>query len=196
MPPPPPRPPPTHIGGTGGEYEVLDPSYRVYRPGSTFFVPGCVFKILWFEPSGSTQMRRGTSITRDARFGEDVHAKIRWFVVIQEGDENWCRCLPINTYDYRGVAKHGVVKANHSIIFTHTEPDPQPEEYPRPYEQGMRSSIKVIPRDGYGSLHEMSRIHFRKIYTVEHNVKVYHFGNVDPQYMDVLIGHYRDANAV
>jgi hypothetical protein len=43
----------------------------------------------------------------------------------------------------------------------------------------MLDSIRVNPTIEGQSLDTMSRINFKKVYTVEYNVKVWGFGNVD-----------------
>jgi len=49
-----------------------------------------VFKVLWPEVAGSLD-GKATYVT-DGRFGERLITKIRWFVVIKEGDR-FCVCL-------------------------------------------------------------------------------------------------------
>lgn len=43
----------------------------------------------------------------------------------------------------------------------------------------MLEPIKVKPNDRRDRMEPASRVNFGKTYTVEHNVKVYDFGNVD-----------------
>jgi len=59
-------------------------------------------------------------------------------------------------------------------------------EAPRMGEYGMLSSIRVIPRQKGEAMFPTSRINFSKLYTVEHNVKVYDFGNVHAEFLSVL----------
>jgi hypothetical protein len=42
----------------------------------------------------------------------------------------------------------------------------------------MMAEIRVVPTDRRDKLDIMSRINYQKIYTVEHNAKVYDFGDV------------------
>lgn len=44
----------------------------------------------------------------------------------------------------------------------------------------MRDPLQVLPKRPGDKLDVMSRVNFRKVYTVEHNVKVYDFGHVHP----------------
>jgi hypothetical protein len=46
-----------------------------------------VFKAYWPEPAGG----RATSLT-DTTFNDQFFARIRWFVVVKEGDK-FCLCL-------------------------------------------------------------------------------------------------------
>ena len=114
------------LGTESGDSEKLDSSFKIRS--SEFFCVGRVFKILWAEPAGPS----ATVITRntfDNVMGERVHAKVRWFVVIREGS-HYCCALPIFTYGGQGVAKRGVVKSEHGIIYTG-------KNAPRPSEEDM-----------------------------------------------------------
>jgi hypothetical protein len=85
------------------------------------------------------------------------------------------------------VAKYGTTKWHHAVIWGGSqEPQPQPNELPIDGEYGMMASIRVVPKLRSDKLHHMSRVNFAKIYTVEHNVKVYNFGDVHVESLDVL----------
>ncbi|KAK8219837.1 hypothetical protein M8818_000811 [Zalaria obscura] len=81
---------------------------------------------------------------------------------------------PIVTYQYQGVAKRNVIKSDHAIVYTTREPpSPLSSERPGRNEQPMLpGSIRVHVDDPRDKSHSVSRIHFGKIYTVEHNVRV------------------------
>jgi hypothetical protein len=84
------------------------------------------------------------------------------------------------TYGGQGCGKNGVLKWQHAIIYTgRREPAPQDSEKPSEGEYSMMTSIRVRPATKQGKLDPLSRINFGKIYTVEHNVKAFDFGNVD-----------------
>jgi len=74
----------------------------------------------------------------------------------------------------------------HSIVFTGKNP-------PKPLkgEHGMLQPIKVVPKTRSDKLQAESRINFGKVYTVEHNCKVYDFGNVHPDYVEHLVTCWR-----
>lgn len=55
----------------------------------------------------------------------------------------------------------------------------------------MLSSIRVRQRDQREKLFPASRINFGKLYTVEHNVKVYNFGDVHRDSMQTLKSQWR-----
>ena len=83
------------------------------------------------------------------------------------------------TYGGQGCARRGVIKWQHAIAYSgRTEPDQQKSEKPEVQERGMLKSIRVNAKSRQDKLNVLSRINFAKIYTVEHNVKVYDFGNV------------------
>jgi hypothetical protein len=94
---------------------------------------------------------------------------------------------PIVTYNRQGVAKHGVIKSNHCIAFTSkSEPLPDPQEAPRRGESGMLPGIRIRPKRRKEKLDAKARIDFSRMYTVEHSVKVYDFGDVYEEYLDWL----------
>jgi hypothetical protein len=103
-------------------------------------------------------------------------------------------CSPILTYNNQGVSKDSVVKWKHAIAFTgrkDKEPSPHQLELPVVGEYGMMSPIRIKARSKQEKLHAMSRINFSKMYTVEHNVKVYDFGDVDSQHKERLRTQWR-----
>jgi hypothetical protein len=88
------------------------------------------------------------------------------------------RYRPIQTYGGRGVPEN---KANghHAIMYTGRDPpQPTPSEVV-PTEPPMGEPIRVIGIKPWNTMDPMSRVNFLKLYTVEHNVKVEEFGNVD-----------------
>jgi hypothetical protein len=98
---------------------------------------------------------------------------------------------PIQTYGDQGVAKRGVVKSHHAPIYTgRVEPEPSKDELPNlkknPSERAMLDSIRVQSYRKSDILHKKSRVNFAKIYTVEHNVKVYDFGEVHKKSLHIL----------
>lgn len=138
-----------------------------------------MFRILWPELAGDTT--QNITIATTPRFGgEKFFVKVRWFVVVREGND-CCTCLSIQTYGNRGIPKNKV-KNHHAIMYTgDTPPEPLPSERPRSAgELPMGDPIRVIGTKPFHSkMDPRSRVNFLKIYTVEHNVKVDDFGYVD-----------------
>jgi hypothetical protein len=126
--------------------------------------------VLWPELLGTANNK--VTIITEQTTGEQIATKIRWFVVVREGN-NFCSCLPIMTYGRQGVAKPGVIKCHHAVVYTsRKEPAPQKNEAPKRGEKGLLTSIRVKANSRQEKLDPLSRINFSKIYTVEHNVKV------------------------
>jgi len=70
------------------------------------------------------------------------------------------------------------------------EPEPLDAERPSFGEHGMMSGIRIKPSSRRDKLDPRSRIDFSRMYTVEHNVKVYDFGNVAESYMQRLLNQW------
>ncbi|KAL2352432.1 hypothetical protein BJ546DRAFT_1050302 [Cryomyces antarcticus] len=172
------------LRGTPGSRD-LDPSWKGVSPafGLDPARESDVLRLghqgLWPELAGD--YNSGVTIVSDGKYSKEMIAtKIRWFVVVREG-RDCCSCPPIQTYNGQGVAKAGVRKNDHAILYSDgTELIPAPGERPKRQEEAMRNPIKVIVAARKTKLDSMSRINFGKIYTVEHNVKVFDFGDVHP----------------
>jgi hypothetical protein len=65
-------------------------------------------------------------------------------------------------------------------------PSPQSGEIPKESECGMMRPIRVKPKGRYEKLDPLSRVNFGKIYTFEHNVKAYDFGDVHEDFIGTL----------
>lgn len=121
------------------------------------------------------------SLTRTS-YGDVVYSKVRRFVVVKEGKET-CLAIPISNYRGCGIAKPGVKKSDHGIVFTGRTPLPPAEtEKPDPLtgEQGMQPhAIRVDPDVAGAKLDAMARINFGAPRTVHHYVKVKAFGVVN-----------------
>lgn len=104
---------------TDGEAEKLFDNFRRRAHPTRFFTRGKVFWLLWSEPAGDTQndITQTTAAVTVGRYGERVFSKVRLFVVILEG-RTYCSALPILTYGDRGVAKTGVTKSEHALVYS------------------------------------------------------------------------------
>jgi len=102
---------------------------------------------------------------------------------------------PINTYNGQGVTKHGLSdedKRAHSIVYmTDTQPFCLPEEE----KYLTKKLITVEKASDDQKLDIMSRLNFKKIYTIEHNVKVMNVGRVTRDSLPVLLGYWRQSLA-
>jgi hypothetical protein len=169
-----------------------------------------VFKVFWPELAGdlNPNATEVSSVHKDARFKQRIHCKVRWFVVIKEGADFSCSCLsvlsilcnvnttnlfrPIQTYGYQGVSKPNLLKSDHAIIYTSDEPPSALSvEQPQEGEQGMLQAIRVKPRDESDPMDPLSRVNFGKVYTVEHNVKVYDYGRVHKNDQHILEAQFQ-----
>ncbi|KAJ9142636.1 hypothetical protein NKR23_g7032 [Pleurostoma richardsiae] len=163
----------TDIQGTAGEFERLDPRYKV-EP-SHRFGPGEVFKVLWYEPRGA--LPGGGSVVSEKKTLKDHYGEVfvgfRRFIVIAN-DEGHCACVPILTYDRQGCKKRGVKPRKHGIIYEDGGKPKQLRDEPtlgfKPIRVRISASNEKISRE--------SRVNYSKIVTVEHNVKVFFIGSV------------------
>jgi hypothetical protein len=57
-----------------------------------------------------------------------------------------------------------------------------------------RQAIRVKPENSSHKLDATSRLNYAKIFTIEHNVKVWFIGKVVESYIDHLMWHYNDVN--
>ena len=181
---------------TPGQAEKLFEEFRRRLRPKKYFTVGKVFHVLWTEPAGEsntvvTTLEPGTSV---GRFGERVFSKVRKFVVVREG-ESYCSALPIATYGRRGVSKPGIVKSEHSIIYTgRTAPSDLSEESPVRGEPGMRpDAIRVIPDVSTDKLDPISRLDYGKVHTIQHNIKARSFGMVHPRSVNALMHQFRNV---
>ncbi|KAH7348833.1 hypothetical protein BKA65DRAFT_477215 [Rhexocercosporidium sp. MPI-PUGE-AT-0058] len=122
-----------------------------------------VFKVLWSEPEGTN----GTNITT---WGGSFK-KIRRFVIVRNF-EGHCLCLPILTYGGRGTLKPGVHSEDHAVVYSDRETGP----ILLPGETLSKSPLRMEPNDDSQKLDTTSRVNYAKVYTVEHNVKVFFIG--------------------
>ena len=173
-----------------GSAPLGSPPDALYKQRSRkFFKCGRVFLMFWSEPAGGISTSTSRHFEASVKiYNEQAYTKIRRFVVIREG-ENYCHAVPITTYGGRGVAKHGVSKSDHCIVYTgRTAPSAKWDEHPRPGESGMRPiAIRVDPDSSAEELDEMSRIDLCDITRVEYNAMVASYGQVNEQSMPDLL---------
>ena len=73
---------------------------------------------------------------------------------------------------------------HHAIIYTHATEPLQGEE-------GLLNAIRVKGNTNNDVLDQRSRINFGKMYTIEHNCKVYDFGDVHKDFLNLLTENWR-----
>ncbi|KAJ5595259.1 uncharacterized protein N7459_001467, partial [Penicillium hispanicum] len=167
------------IPGSTGDHETLDPRYKRQSDPRRFFRVGRVFSMLWHENAGlhgTILSQKGPLLGRDytrGKYQEPIYSSIRRMVVVKE-QKGCCWCIPITTYSGQGVAKPGVDRSKHAIIYMRGA-----HPVTRPSEPKMtKEPLEVEPAKGDQKLDPMSRLNFGKVYTVEHNVKVLPVGRI------------------
>jgi hypothetical protein len=179
------------IRGNGGEREELDHRYQKRADAKRFFVIGRVFAMLFHEGAGDVKGGHLSQAVQFKRYNQAVYSHIRRMVVVRER-HGYCWCIPINTYNYQGVAKKGLStqdrKAHCVIYMDNTDPTTDPEE------QGLmtKKPIAVTAANAEQKLHHMSRLNFGKVYSVEWNVKVMNVGKVNADSVAAFTGYWRN----
>jgi hypothetical protein len=185
------------IRGNDEKQEELDHRYYVRSDGGKFFKIGRVFAMLWHESAGAP---RGGHLSnqeqfnayRAGRYGERVHSHILRMVVVRER-HGYCWCIPIHTYNGRGVLKSGFNKQDqeaHAIIYMDdTNPGSTSEEEMRLM---TKNPIAVRAASPDQRLHVMSRLHFGAPYSVQMNVKVMDVGTIAQKSMPAFVSYWRN----
>lgn len=147
--------------------------------------------MLWHENAGlhgTILSQKGPPFTK-GKYQEPIYSSIRRMVVIKE-QKGCCWCMyvsqslmigqpsnldrPITTYSGQGVAKSGVDRAKHAVIYMRgSEPATKKHE-----PKMSKEPLEVEPAQPDQKLDPMSRLNFGKVYTVEHNVKVLPVGRI------------------
>ena len=159
--------------------------FKVHR--SREFEFGRVFKVLWSEPMGSG----GTEITFEktsAKYGENAFHKIRRFVIVKQRNGHSI-CIPIVTYGFQGVLKNGVRPEDHAIVYSGKNEVLEGEG-----KLPLQKPIRIETKDASQKLDPRSRLNYAKLYTVEHNVKVFFIGRVARSHEQEVIRAYNNAH--
>ncbi|RFU31077.1 hypothetical protein B7463_g5255, partial [Scytalidium lignicola] len=158
----------------------LDPSYQVRsKDYKDFFRVGRVFSILWSEPT-TANVNDGHFVSEVA-YGENAFTKIRRFVVVKQRSKA-CSCLPVTSYEKKGVNKAGIVLADHGFIYSSTEPSPVNSLGARP--------LKMVLSQVGNELTDPSLVNYSKVYNVETNLKVKDVGYIDPEFVSSLTYYF------
>jgi hypothetical protein len=145
-----------------------------------------VFKVLWSEPTGAG----GTEITERGGGGKNgAFQKHRRFVIV-DTRKGHSICLPILTYGGQGTLKYGVHPEDHAPIYSSRRDGPCLLEGEQPGKEAIR--VEVI--DLSHKLDPMSRLNYAKLYTVEHNVKVFFIGKIAKSSEQKVVDAYNDVH--
>jgi hypothetical protein len=101
---------------------------------------------------------------------------------------------PILTYGGQGTLKYGVHPEDHALIYTEKKGQKGPpnlleHEYPL-----TKKPIKVDPVSPSHKLDPASRLNYAKLYTVEHNVKVFFVGWVAKKHEQRVVIDYNNSH--
>src|SRR4051812_17878112 len=94
------------------------------------------------------------------------------------------------TYGGQGTKKRGVHPSHHAVIYT-DQPKFLGGEDPA---RAMKQPVKVIPDRPQHKLDSASRLNYAKVYTVEHNVKVWFIGRLAKESGVHVAAGYNDEN--
>jgi hypothetical protein len=191
--PPNPRERGINIGGAERLASALFPNF-IMRPQSIeFFAVGRVFRVLCSEPATGasvvTSWEPGVVLNS---IGQRAFAKVRRFVVIRTSS-SYCTALPINSYGGQGVARPGVNKSQHVIVFSRGSVPPSAaiNERPGRGERGMHPvPVRVDADSQVEHLDVMSRINLAGATTVGYDIKVRSVGVVNARSMRSLLDQF------
>jgi hypothetical protein len=144
--------------------------------------------VLWSEPVGS----HGTEITIQAPFGERAYHKVRRFLIVSERNKGHSICIPILTYANQGVLKRGVHPEDHAVVYTDKKNGPSLLHG----EEGLmtKDPIRIEMTTPAEKLDRLSRLNFAKLYTIEHNIKVFFIGRVAKIHERALMEAYNETH--
>ena len=99
---------------------------------------------------------------------------------------------PILTYGYQGVLKRGVHPEDHAVVYSSKTKGP----YVLDQEEGLMTKhpIRIELFKADQKLDPLSRLNYAKLYTVEHNVKVFFIGRVAKNYEKDVKNGYNEAH--
>lgn len=188
---------PTAHGGDAAEFRgesqpgPLDKSYKVRGDARTFFTPGTMFVMIWYENWGGQHKRAGAASDKNtsSRFrGEKVYTTPRRMVVIRQR-RGYCVCVPIYSYGGQGVKSNMPESEKQAHAIIHAQGRPAPE--PLSTEPEFKKRPIAADMNAGETLTATSRIHFAKYHTVEHNVKVKEIGRIAGESMADFVSYWR-----
>ncbi|EXJ61547.1 hypothetical protein A1O7_01975 [Cladophialophora yegresii CBS 114405] len=118
----------------------------------------------------------GPGVTRGPK-GEYIFSHIRRWVVVRQR-KGYSMCVPINSYRQQGVSGRRVGNDGaqaHAIVYSSRWKDPPAA---LPGEPRFKKKPIAVDLMNNQELSNTSRIHFGKIHSIEHNIKVMNIGYV------------------
>jgi hypothetical protein len=178
----------------GKREETLDKSYKARNHDyKKWFRVGRVFSTLWTDAIGSATNEYDSqfmSTVSVVQYGERVYSTIRRFVVVKFIPENRaCTCLPVTTYDGRGIDKRGIRLNDHGQIYSGNR-------IPDTVDGLEKEPLRVKLASGARELDRRSYINYGRPYTVQTNVKVKDVGELDSASRRLLRKYYNEVNFV
>jgi hypothetical protein len=86
----------------------------------------------------------------------------------------------------------GSEKSDHAIVYMSKDADESPPD--EVYGENLsKRPIRIVPKTHRDKLDSESRINYAKVYTVEHNVKVWFIGEIAPELKRTLITDFDAA---
>ena len=172
--------------------ESLDKSYKIRNYDyKKWFRVGRVFSTLWTDAMGSATNEYDSqfmSTVSVVQYGERAYSTIRRYVVVKFDPENRvCTCLPVTTYDGRGIDKRGIRLNDHGQIYSGNKA-------PYPVVGVEKEPLRVKLANGARDLDRRSYINYGRPYSVETHLKVKDIGELDSSSRRLLRKYYKEVN--
>lgn len=154
--------------------DELNPNFRVHPRDE--FAWGRVFEILsteLIEASNEYDPVLGSELQEEQWSSGKHGGGSRRFIIIRQR-KGHCVCLAIDTYGGLGTTKAGIT-GDHAIAFTE-----MPVKFDDEDDSFFSRPIRIVSYDPQHRLHVASRLNYTRLYSVEHNVKVWFIGSVHP----------------
>ncbi|GIZ45527.1 hypothetical protein CKM354_000868900 [Cercospora kikuchii] len=147
-----------------------------------------LFRVLMWRPSEQPEPRSSaaTAYLSNVQDENRIISGVGRYVVIEEPipGRDYFLVLPIVNYGRQGVARDGVKKREHGIVYTgdlEDPPKPDPSERPGRSDGGrgmVPNAIRVQPSDPTEALHAMSRINYGEPMRIPVSARVHDVGFV------------------
>ncbi|KAJ9611585.1 hypothetical protein H2200_004769 [Cladophialophora chaetospira] len=166
----------------------LNPESPVRVQRHDFFTVGRVFAIMWPEPTGDSRESRSSQAFYGPGESNGMRTSLRRLIVVREKD-SYCLAVPIVKYDRTDSQNPSTDLSARAIAYVSgTDPQLAPSE-------SKLTKTPICIQPGEGAIHQIastSRIHFGKLYTVEHALKVMEVGRVSKESMPDFDRYWRE----